>query len=86
KEWVGSKKRLTIHFTPTYSSWLNQIEIWFNILSKDVLKGAVWHSKEQMANQIIQYVDTYNKERAKPFEWTYDGNQKNSSANNQSLH
>lgn len=86
KEWVGSKKRLTIHFTPTYSSWLNQIEIWFNILSKDVLKGAVWHSKEQLANQIIQYVDTYNKERAKPFEWTYDGNQKNSSANNQSLH
>lgn len=72
-EWIGSKTRMTIHFTPTYSSWLNQVEIWFNILSKDVLKGAVWQSKEQLAKQIIQYVDTYNKERAKPFEWTYDG-------------
>jgi transposase len=77
KEWVDSKPRITMHFTPTYSSWLNQVEIWFNILTKDVLKGAVWHSKEQLAKQIIQYVDTYNKERAKPFEWTYDGNKKN---------
>ncbi|WP_445732418.1 transposase [Mariniflexile sp.] len=41
---VSSKKRMTLHYTPTYSSWLNQIEIWFNILSKDVLKGGVWHS------------------------------------------
>lgn len=73
KQWLDSKPRITIHFTPTYSSWLNQVEIWFNILSKDVLKGAVWKSKEQLARQILQYVETYNKERAKPFEWTYDG-------------
>ena len=86
KKWIDSKQRMTIHFTPTYSSWLNQIEIWFNILTKDVIKGAVWHSKEQLAKQIINYVDTYNKERAKPFEWTYDGKKKNSSANLQSLH
>lgn len=86
KEWIDSKPRMTIHFTPTYSSWLNQVEIWFNILSKDVLKGAVWQSKEQLANQIIQYVEIYNKERAKPFEWTYDGKGKNSSSNIKSLH
>ena len=86
KEWIGSKPRMTIHFTPTYSSWLNQVEIWFNILTKDVLKGAVWNSKEQLAKQIIQYVDTYNKERAKPFEWTYDGKAKNSSTKNKSIH
>jgi transposase len=81
KEWVESKKRMTIHFTPTYSSWLNQIEIWFNILTKDVIKGAVWHSKEQLAKQIITYGDTYNKERAKPFEWTYKGKKKINSPN-----
>ncbi len=86
KKWIDSKTRMTIHFTPTYSSWLNQIEIWFNILSKDVLKGAVWHSKEQLANQIIQYVDTYNKERAKPFVWTYNGKRSNSSGNIKSSH
>ncbi len=83
KEWVDSKKRLTLHFTPTYSSWLNQIEIWFNILSKDVLKGGVWHSKKQLIEQLMAYIETYNKTRAKPFEWTYTGN---SSAFNKSSH
>ena len=85
-EWINSKKRLAIHYTPTYSSWLNQIEIWFNILSKDVLKGAVWQSKEQLVEQIMTYVETYNNERAKPFQWTYDGKKKNSSVNTKSLH
>lgn len=73
KEWVKSKSRVSLHFTPTYSSWLNQIEIWFNILSKDVLKGGVWHSKQQLIDQILEYVKTYNETRAKPFEWTYSG-------------
>ena len=72
-EWVNSRRRLTLHFTPTYSSWLNQIEIWFNILTKDVLKDAVWHSRHQMVTQIIEYIKTYNNERAKPFQWTYTG-------------
>ena len=67
-----------MHFAPTYSSWLNQIEIWFNIMSKDVLKGAVWKSKEQMVKQIMKYIKAYNEKRAKPFEWTYDGTKKES--------
>jgi putative transposase len=73
KEWLQRKRKITMHFTPTYSSWLNQIEIWFNILTKDVLKGGVWTSREQMAKQIVKYIKTYNRERSKPFEWTYDG-------------
>ena len=74
KEWVAKKRKIKLHFTPTYSFWLNQIEIWFNILSKDVLKGAIWKSTEQMASQIIEYIKTYNRTRAKPFNWTYPGN------------
>ena len=74
KEWIAKKRKVKLHFTPTYSSWLNQIEIWFNILSKDVLKGAIWKSTEQMASQIIEYIKTYNRTRAKPFNWTYSGN------------
>ena len=62
-----------MHYTPTYSSWLNQVEIWFNILTKDVLKGAVWYTKKQLVDQLMTYIKTYNKERAKPFEWTYKG-------------
>ena len=73
KEWINKKRKITLHYTPTYSSWLNQIEIWFNILTKDVIKNAVWHSKEQLVKQIVEYIDTYNKTRAKPFNWTYDG-------------
>lgn len=71
KLWAEKNKRIELHHTPTYSSWLNQVEIWFNILSKDVLKGAVWHSKQQLINQLMQYIETYNRERAKPFQWTY---------------
>lgn len=80
KEWLGRRRKIKLHFTPTYSSWLNQVEIWFNILSKDVLKGAVWHSKKQLIKQLIEYVDTYNRTRAKPFQWSYE-EKKNSSPN-----
>jgi len=71
KQWVKNTKRIHLHHTPTYSSWLNQVEIWFNILTKDVLKGAVWHSKKQLIDQMMEYIKTYNNERAKPFKWTY---------------
>lgn len=73
KEWLARKRKVKLHFTPTYSSWLNQVEIWFNILSKDVLKGGVWKSTKQLIDQILEYIDTYNKNRAKPFAWTYTG-------------
>lgn len=76
KKWIESKKRLTMHHTPTYSSWLNQVEIWFNILSKDVLKGGVWHNKQQLVDQLTEYIKTYNKTRTGPFKWTYDGKSK----------
>ncbi len=73
KDWLSHKRKITMHFTPTYSSWLNQVEIWFNILTKDVLKDAVWHSKKQLVDQLVEYIDTYNRTRAKPFNWTYEG-------------
>jgi hypothetical protein len=41
-------------------------------LSKDVLKGTVWRSKKQLVDQLMEYIKTYNKERAKPFKWTYN--------------
>ena len=78
KQWLKGKRKFHLHFTPTYSSWLNQIEIWFNILSRDVLKGGVWKSRGQLVDQIMQYIKTYNETRAKPFEWTYSGKKHNS--------
>lgn len=74
KQWLSGKRKIQMHFTPTYSSWLNQIEIWFNILSKDVLKGGVWKTTEQLTSQMMEYIQTYNNTRAKPFQWTDTGN------------
>jgi transposase len=74
KEWLSRKRKIKLHFTPTYASWLNQVEIWFNILSKDVLKGGVWKSVHQLSSQLMEYINTYNQTRAKPFAWTYTGN------------
>lgn len=72
KEWLLRKRKITMHFTPTYSSWLNLVEVWFGILTKDVLKNAVWRSKEELIKQLMDYVKMYSKKRAKPFVWTYD--------------
>lgn len=72
--WLKGKRKFRFHFTPTYSSWLNQVEIWFNMLTKDVIKGGIWKSSSQLSDQLIEYVKTYNATRAKPFEWTYTGN------------
>jgi transposase len=74
KDWLSKKRKIKLHFTPTYSSWLNQIEIWFNILTKDVLKGGIWKSTQQLVAQLMDYIKTYNENRAKPFQWNYTGN------------
>ncbi|WP_374755816.1 transposase [Dyadobacter luteus] len=71
---MAGKRKIKLHFTPTYCSWLNQVEIFFNMLSKDVLKGGVWKSVEQLSAQLIEYIKTYNQTRARPFAWTYTGN------------
>ena len=73
KKWVERRRRLSLHFTPTYASWLNQIEIWFSIFSRDVVKGGVWHSKQELIDRILYYIKKYNEERARPFQWTYTG-------------
>lgn len=71
--WVEKRRRLSLHFTPTYASWLNQVEIWFNIFTKDVLKGGVWRSRQALVSQIMTYIRCYNEQRAHPFKWTYEG-------------
>lgn len=72
-DWASRRRRLSIHFTPTYASWLNQVEVWFSIFSRDVIKGGVWHSKHQLVTQIMHYIKKYNEERSRPFSWTYTG-------------
>jgi transposase len=59
-----------IHFTPTYSSWLNQVELWFSKIERDVLARGVFTSVTDLARKIRRYIRHYNKQ-AKPIRWSY---------------
>jgi len=72
REWVGRHKRLHLHYTPTHASWLNQIEIFFGILSRRIIRRGVFQSKQELIDRILGFLETYNRE-ARPFEWTYSG-------------
>jgi len=62
--------RLRIHYTPTYSSWLNQVEIWFSKIQRDLIARGVFTSKTDLARKIMRYIRSYNKS-AKPIKWAY---------------
>ena len=66
---TGDRGAEPIHFTPTRASWLNQIEIWFSVLSDKSLAGASFTSVAQLRAHIDAFVDTHNQ-HAKPFAWT----------------
>jgi transposase len=67
--WLKLHPQVHLHFTPTYSSWLNQVECWFSILSKQALAGVSFTSPKQLREAIDKFVAAYNKAAA-PFEWT----------------
>jgi transposase len=65
--------KIVFHFTPKHSSWLNQIEIWFSILMRKLLKRASFESTEELKWRILDFVAYFNETMAKPFRWTYKG-------------
>ena len=67
--WLKRHPRVHLHFIPTYSSWLNQVECWFSILGRQALQGASFTSPTQLREAIDRFVKAYN-EKAAPFEWT----------------
>jgi transposase len=68
-EWLAKYEgRIHFHFTPTSASWLNQIEIWFGLLTRKALRGASFSSKDQLRSAIEAFVDRTN-EHPKPFHW-----------------
>lgn len=72
-DWTQRRRRLSISFTPTYASWLSQVEIGFTIFTRDVIRGGIGKSKKQLIDQIMQYIKHSSRERAHPFAWTYTG-------------
>jgi len=65
--------RITFHFTPKHASWLNQIEIWFSILVRKLLRRQSFLSKADLKNRIERFIDYFNRTMAKPFKWTWAG-------------
>jgi len=65
--------KIVFHFTPKHCSWLNQVEIWFSILVRKLLRRASFTSKAMLKNRILEFIGYFNRTMAKPFNWTYQG-------------
>ena len=69
-EFLAAHPKVQLHYTPTYSSWLNQVEIWFSKIKRDLITRGIFTSKADLARKIARYIKAHNKS-AKPFKWTY---------------
>lgn len=65
--------KIVFYYTPKHCSWLNQIEIWFSILMRKLLKRSSFTSEGDLATKILDFIAYYNETMAKPFKWTYKG-------------
>jgi transposase len=65
--------RLVFHYTPKHASWMNQVEIWFSILMRKLLKRGNFTSLEDLIAKVLTFIQYYNRTMAKPFKWTYQG-------------
>jgi transposase len=65
--------RIVFHYTPKHASWLNQVEIWFSILVRKLLKRASFTSTTDLKARLLAFIDYFNRTMAKPFKWTYKG-------------
>lgn len=69
KRWLAMRPRYQIHYTPTYSSWINQVERWFGIITQRAIRRGTFRSVHELVEKIDHFVQTYNK-NTRPFIWT----------------
>jgi transposase len=65
--------KIVFYYTPTHASWMNQVEIWFSILYRKLLKRASFASKLDLKSRLLDFIDYFNRTMAKPFKWSYSG-------------
>jgi transposase len=70
KQFLADHPRVQIHFTPTYSSWLNQVELWFAKIERDVISRGIFSSTADLRHKLMRYIRQHNKS-PKPIKWTY---------------
>jgi len=74
KRWLERHPHVQFHFTPTSASWMNMVEIWFSILTKQQVRRGVYHDVPELIAAIEHFIDGYNQ-RAQPFVWTKTADQ-----------
>lgn len=70
---INPDHNIVFHYTPKHASWMNQVEIWFSILVRKLLKRKSFKSTEDLSAKILEFIEYFNKTMAKPFKWTYKG-------------
>ena len=70
KAWLTAHPRVTMHYTPTYSSWLNQVEAWFGRIERDCIARGIFTSTQDLRRKLLQYITLHNK-TCQPFVWRY---------------
>lgn len=65
--------RVVFYYTPKHASWMNQVEIWFSILARKLLRKGNFLSINDLRNKVLAFIAYYNNSMAKPFKWTYAG-------------
>ena len=68
KEWLMQRPRSHLHFTPTYASWINQVERWFGIITQKAIRRGSFHNVGELTRKINDFVEHYNAQ-ARPFMW-----------------
>ena len=71
KAWLARNPRITMHFTPTGGSWLNLVEIFFGIITRQAIRRGTFDSVRELIDAITAFIDGWN-ERCEPFTWTKD--------------
>jgi len=69
RRWLAHRPRFHLHYTPTYGCWLNQVEIWFNIITQRAIRRGSSRSVKDLVATVDHFVDSYNV-RSTPFVWT----------------
>jgi putative transposase len=69
KRWLAAHPRYQVHYIPTYSSWLNQEEIWFNLITQRTIRRGTFKSAKELIAKIEQFVKRYHAKSC-PFVWT----------------
>ena len=69
RAWLAQRERFHIHFTPTYTSWINQVERWFGIITERAIRRGSFRSVKELVAKIEMFVANYNKNTS-PFAWT----------------